>query len=493
MLHLEKWRLKPLDHQVVGVERQVEEPAFALFDEMGLGKSYQVIMTACELFIRGKVDLVMIVCPASAVRAVWADRVMGEITAHTWVPYVTYVYNSKGLLKLHESQPQSPRLAFVVTNYECIRKVTKVKRRRTYPRVDHLGKLVKGRKVQLVVDESSYVAYPDSAQTRATYALRQHADRVVILNGTPYANNVGSFYPQYKMLDAKILGVPTFTEYRRKYCAVDIWNNPRGWLNDEVEQDFIRRTAPYTLRRTKNECLDLPPKLYTRREVALSKETWRLYTEMRDNMIAWLDDERAATAAQAVVKIVRLTQLTSGIIGGIEGEENYIHSSEKTDFVIDLIKAEITQQPKIIVWSQFRLERADLYKRLREKGITSYQIYGGQKDTERHEAIRIFSDVNSTEPAVLLAQPRAGGIGLNLVTSALAIYISNGYSHVARLQSEDRIHRMGQRRPCSILDVLAVGPAGQKTWDHAVLKALTDKDDMEKWTTDLWKKALLAA
>ena len=82
---------------------------------------------------------------------------------------------------------------------------------------------------------------------------------------------------------------------------------------------------------------------------------------------------------------------------------------------------------------------------------------------------------------------------INLVTSALAIYISNGYSHVARLQSEDRIHRMGQRRPCSILDVLAVGPAGQKTWDHAVLKALTDKDDMEKWTTDLWKKALLAA
>jgi SNF2 family DNA or RNA helicase len=505
-LNTHRYKFKPFAHQLEGVRKLVEMPAFFIGDEMGLGKSKQVIDAACELYELGKIDLVLIVCPKAAVNGVWLDKDFGEIMTHTWVPWVSYVYHTRGLIKVSQSQPEAPRLGFVVTNYETLRKVVRVKRRKTYPRVGELAKLIKKRRVLFVVDESSYCAYPDSAQTRATYALRQHCDRVVELNGTPVSNSPLSLYPQFKILDPSIIGCRTKTEYVAKYCQVDIYGNARHYAN---APELMKKTAPYVLRRMKSDCLDLPDKLYTRQEVTLTEHTWRLYKDMRDNMIAWLDQETAMVAAQAVVKVLRLLQLTSGIMGGVEGQDVEVISHEKRDFLVDFIKGELPNQGRIIVWNHFRLEQEHLAQRLRAEGITTYRIYGGQHPNEREEAIRKFSRVspypsNGTQGAetsvgsdsnhaVLLGQSRAGGIGLNLVAAALAIYCSNSYSHVVRKQSEDRIHRLGQSRPCTIMDVLAVGPKGERTMDHQVLRALLHKEDLERWTTEQWKEALAAA
>jgi SNF2 family DNA or RNA helicase len=198
-------------------------------------------------------------------------------------------------------------------------------------------------------------------------------------------------------------------------------------------------------------------------------------------------------AAQAVVKVMRLLQLTSGIMGGVEGEENRVISHDKAEFITDFVAREIPQQRRIIVWNHFRLEQDNLAVRLGAKGIPVFRIYGGQKQEERDTAVRTFTNTSGgPDHAVLLGQSRAGGIGLNLVSAALAIYASNNYSHVVRKQSEDRIHRLGQLRACTIMDVLATGPKGERTMDHQVLRALLHKEDLERWTTQQWKEALLA-
>jgi SNF2 family DNA or RNA helicase len=498
-LSLGQYRLPPFEHQIRGVERLLEEPAFGLFDEMGLGKSKQAIDAACELFIRGVIDLVLVLTPAAAVRGVWLDQDYGEVVKHAWAPWVAYVYHHKGLVKVGQSQPQPPRLGFLVTNYEYIRRRVKVKRKWTYPRVKDLEKLTKGRKILLVVDESSAVAYPKSAQTRAVYALRQFCHRVILLNGTPVSNNPLNIYSQFKIMDPRIFarateesdGCKSFTEFKTKYAILGRFGQPVRYQNME---DFQARTTPYCIRRLKEDCLDLAPKLYTQREVALSTETWRIYREMRDEMVAWLDTGEASVARQAVVKVVRLAQITSGLLGGFEDDpEAKVIGTEKVSFVHDLLNSLIEDEKRLIVWSRFRKEQRLLFEKLAQHGHTTYRIYGGKPQAERDLAIGQISDHRNTQTAILLGQPKAGGIALNLTTAATAIYISTDYSLLTRKQSEDRIHRMGQVRPVTIVDILATGPNGQKTIDHGILRALKEKEDIATWTTSKWREVLLAA
>jgi SNF2 family DNA or RNA helicase len=259
-------------------------------------------------------------------------------------------------------------------------------------------------------------------------------------------------------------------------------------------EDFQARTTPYCIRRLKEDCLDLAPKLYTQREVALSTETWRIYREMRDEMVAWLDTGEASVARQAVVKVVRLAQITSGLLGGFEDDpEAKVIGTEKISFVHDLLNSLIEDEKRLIVWSRFRKEQRLLFEKLAQHGHTTYRIYGGQPQAERDLAIGQFSDHRNTQTAILLGQPKAGGIALNLTTAATAIYISTDYSLLTRKQSEDRIHRMGQVRPVTIVDILATGPNGQKTIDHGILRALKEKEDIATWTTSKWREVLLAA
>lgn len=90
----------------------------------------------------------------------------------------------------------------------------------------------------------------------------------------------------------------------------------------------------------------------------------------------------------------------------------------------------------------------------------------------------------------MAAQAHAGGLGQNFVAAHIALYMSNDFSLYHRQQSEDRIHRPGQTVPVLIGDVLATGPKGQRTVDHAVVTALRAKADVATWTCLAWKKAL---
>jgi SNF2 family DNA or RNA helicase len=275
------------------------------------------------------------------------------------------------------------------------------------------------------------------------------------------------------------------------------------------------------LRRTKEECLDLPAKTYVVREVALSEETWRIYNELRKEAMLCLPDTEERPEPNAAVRILRLCQLTSGHVGGvwIPDGENPLNatdgspiagtsgdsdvSSEKLDYLVEqLLSGELATQRAVIVWCRWRRERERLKKLLEEgrykkykddKGpllFPFYEIYGGQSQKERDEAIQNFSCSAQYMRTVLLAQPHAGGYGLNLTAASTAVYLSNDFSYTTRIQSEDRIHRIGQASKCLYVDVLATGPNSQKIVDHHVLDCLRAKKSLAEMTCAQWKKVL---
>jgi SNF2 family DNA or RNA helicase len=500
----------PFEHQRVGIKALVEHEAFALFDEMGAGKSKQVIDAACILAEQGKIDTVVIVAPAS-VRCVWLDKEIGEIKKHSWMRNRVYEFR-KDFKEVWEDRYETPQpnLDWVVTNYEWLRSAA------------HLGTLtekIASLKALLILDESSYVKNRSASQTKAVLRLRKHCARCVLLNGTPVTNSPLDLWSQMQILDEKILGeyFKNFYNFRYSYCTMRTQKFAGRSFQQVVEYknlgELAQRISPFVLRREKKDCLDLPAKLYTEREVALSVESWKRYQELkRDALISLGAASEKRMEPNAAVRLMRLAQLTSGILGNgptpqdpndldlpIFSPSMQDLSDEKLRWAVEYLTEECTAKA-VIVWCRWRRERERLAEALRSYNEKSgkvrytFELYGGQAKIERDIAVKYFSDNALTDYGgatyVLIAQPHAGGHGLNLVAASEAIYLSNDFALGMRLQSEDRCHRPGQVNQVTYIDVLATGPKGQHTIDHVIFKALREKKNVADLTCQEWRKEL---
>lgn len=498
-MDLSQSRLPPYAHQVMGVEALIKwnEPekgrvypgCFALFDEMGAGKTKQVIDAAQVLFQEDTIDTAIIIAPAP-VRDVWFDEELGELAKHLWLATEGQIveYHAKLRSWQHGPKPEGRYLKFIITNYDYIR------------REEHRAVLLRvcSPRVILVLDESSAIKNYKAQQTKACIELRKACGWVWLLNGTPIANSPEDMFSQGRIMDPRILDCKTYYHFRARYAVMGGWQQKQivNWVNLD---DMQRRFAPYVLRRLKSQCLDLPEKLSSVAITAtLSEAIWKVYKEMRDEMVAWLSETTVSVAPQAIVKALRLSQLTSGFLGGIEESEGSAPAAiqelgrEKLDVFLEWYRDRLREDPnlKLLVWCRFRAELDRLAKSI-PTGIAVGRIWGGQKHEERDEALRLL-DPRTTPPGpvVVVGTPASGSMGLNLTAAHTVVYLSNDYSLKTRLQSEDRVHRPGQRNVVSYFDVIAVGPKGQKTIDATIVKALRDKNDLASWTTAAWVAAL---
>lgn len=485
-----RFRTMPRAHQLVGIRALLDNPAFALFDEMGAGKSKQVVDAACLLFEGGVIDRVVVVCPA-AVRGVWTDTEFGQLSEHCWVPCAFENYVSTRHLN-----KARPVLNWLAVSYDMLR--------RGFPDMAYNLEVIvawaKAGKTLLVIDESSALANPRSLQTRACFELRRACQRAVILNGTPNTQNDLSLYGQMAVLDKSILGFKNFYHFRARHARMGGWMNKKV-ISIENREELALKIKPYCLRRLKSDCLDLPDKINTSPLVVpLTQGTWARYTEMRDELVTFFktaDGNAVVTAANGGAKVVRLQQITSGFVGGVEDTEGGEKSlrwfgEEKLEALVEYMYHQKQRRAgPFIVWCRFRAEMDKLFVLMKESGFQVWMVRGGQSAAERRLAVEHFGPhANPETRDVLLAQQQAGGVGLNLQAASEVYYLSNTFSLRDRLQSEDRVHRPGQHRPCTYTDVVAVGPDGQKTVDGVVLKALRAGQDAMEWTCSMWREAL---
>ena len=514
-------------HQHLGIREIVNKPKFCLFDQMGLGKSLQTIKAAEELFRIGAIRKVIVVCP-SAVRSVWSDPELGELARHSSTPLEVFEYRSR---MRSWRRGEAPRLRWFITNYEFIRYT---QRDGSRPNLDVLIEEAKNGPTLVVFDESSALGNPKSQQSKACLALRKACARVLLLNGTPMNNSPLELYGQALILDKEILGISGVTAFKARYAVMGGYVvrgrpvNVMGWkhpyVGDCCDQpptssmhcppgrgiaEVQTRLAPYVLRREKKDCLDLPDKLPpVLHEVELNKETWKIYQEMKENFLAWIDDKTSFSAAQAGVRFMRLSQVCSGLVAGLTVEEpctcGFVSAcelcggfgavlknveprfvgQEKLTAAREFIEERMAQGEKVLVWCRFRPEVEFLAAAI----PGAVKLIGGQPADERAAALRLLDPRTAPEgPGVLIGTPQSGAMGLNLTGAWTAAYVSHDYSLKIRLQSMDRIYRIGQTRPVSYFDFVAVGPKGQRTVDHSILKALHAKEALALTTVKGWR------
>lgn len=508
-------RTKPYHHQIVGVQKILTHPYFMLADEMGAGKSLQAILAAMLLWQQNKIDRVLIVTPAP-VRAVWFDQEFGELAKHLWehIPSVITEYHAR---ERHWTYGQSgPRvMVWTITNYDFI--VTKQRFEGILPYCNA--------RTMMICDESSKVKNHRALRTKAVMRLRKRCSRVLLLNGTPIANNPRDMYAQGNLMDPGILQTPYVYQFDARYAIKGGWENREtvGWRNLE---DMQQRFAPYVLRRLKTDCLDLPPKLPpVLLNALLTPETWRIYRQMRDEMVVWLDQPHSVSiAAQVIVKVLRLAQITAGFLGGVEvqqpdpsaleGKPDWMPfgdiplsgpvddspvrevGKEKLEVYLDWLADRLDEDPafKTVTWCWFRLELGRLVREIenRFRGVTVRQLHGDQRKGDREVALRLLDPRTAPEgPAVLAGTPDSGAMGYTFTAAHTMMYVSSSPNLLNYLQSIDRVHRPGQTHAVSYYHILATGPKGERTIDHIIHKARQGKLDLATWTTSAWRDALL--
>lgn len=488
-------------HQRAGVKFLVAHNAAMLCDEMGVGKSRQALVAAQQLFAERKIDRVLILAPA-AVRISWREE-MDKLQSE--IPFIPCVYDVKKQFiygarvtpatKREDWQFAGPQdIPVLVTSYALLPQDRHVKA---------LSKWCFNGNALLICDESSFLKSRTAKQTKGSAKIAENCVYRWLLTGTPIANSPLDLYGQALVMsngDGPLKSFKNFYHFRSRYATTQpmrfggrTFQQVIGYQNlDELNKLF----KPYVLRRTKQECLDLPPKTFEVREVALSEETWHTYQELKRDALLNLGNGNIRPEPNAAVRITRLAQLTSGyagqVIGGDDPEcmENQGRdvSSEKLDWVVnEVLNGELSDEQAIVIWTRWRRESIRLQEMFATK-IDVYRIFGGQQD--KHRSFDVQSFQTSTKRRAMIAQVHAGGFGITLHAASTAIYLSNSFSYVDRVQSSDRIHRIGQHHPCLYLDVLACGPKGQSSIDHYILKALQEKKNISEITCDAWREAL---
>ncbi len=485
----------PYKHQLEGVRALVRNEAFYLGDKPRTCKSRQVVDAACVLRDNNLIDAVLIVGPVAA-RGVWGDCQMGQIKLYSWKRNRTVNYHRK-LRELWSDE--NDEIIWIVTNYEYIRKE------------DHCEDLIKrmqGFRFLGVFDEAAALGNRNSQQSKAIKKIRDACSRVVMLNGSDETPD--RYWSQFNILNGILeKRYKNFTSFSHRFSKwgpaekINLSKNPKkpfyktvhrriGWKDYEKLSDILK---PYCLRRERKDCPELcnVPEIQSFAEVELSRPTWKMYQQLKRDLLIELDEGDTYISPNAGVRLLRLAQICSGHLGGFEyGDPVRDFSSEKIDYVVEQIMG--SNEPAIIAWCRWINERERLAKKLESLGVKVYQIHGSQNKAERLIAEKAFRSENIGKfdcKTVMVAQPQAGGIALDMSASSTVYRLSADRNLRTYEQSKDRPMGPAQAGDAVMFtDILAVGPDGQRTLDHINLAGLKAREEMGRWTTSRWRKEL---
>jgi SNF2 family DNA or RNA helicase len=483
-----KYRV-PYDHQKVMATVAIELDGCAILGEMGTGKTRAAIAAAEQLIARNIVDYVLVVCPKGVMNT-WEREV------RQWSTMLP-----------HQLRGSGREVAAAVRDFARVstasRKVLAVNYDKIANLQDDFVRLLDSKRVLVILDEMHVIKNPQAAVTQACMELSRHATRRLGMTGTPIANGAYDIWSQWYFVDLGITFGANFVQFRREFYQEYAWSwtvDPLMGAHDEIGTRMQLRGVRYR----KEDCLDLPPKNYEIVEIELTRAQRQAYNEMKEQLIAWLrgqepgrlapgdadDDQgdvpferdgRVATAANQLVAMMRLTQITSGHVKDENGDYFHFSPNPKLAKCSELVREIVATGRSVIVWAIYRPDIQSLMDELRD--LQPVRIDGTQQGAsgarERDEAERKFQ---AGETKVLIGNPGAGGVGLNLQRASTAIYYSKSYSYVQRAQSEDRCHRSGSdiHSRITYIDLLA-----EDTIDFEVHAIVEGKKDVSAAVVDL--------
>ena len=322
----------------------------------------------------------------------------------------------------------------------------------------------------MAIDESTSIKTPTAKRTKAILALGKLATYRRILTGSPVTKSPLDLYTQCNFLHEELLGFNSYYTFRNRYATmIDRNFGGRrvqivgGYKRLDELSDSLKK---FSYRVLKEDCLDLPEKVYIQREVELSDEQRQIYATMKSAALAQLKG-KMATAPHVLTQLMRLHQITCG---HLKNDDDTI-TEIKNNRMVELLDVLDEVEGKVIIWANYVYDIQQIVKAISKKfGEDSIvQYYGAIPADIRQKNIERFQDSNSNA-RFFVGNPQTGGYGITLTAANNVIYYSNGYDLEKRLQSEDRAHRIGQKKSVTYVDFIT-----PKTVDEKIVKALRKK------------------
>jgi len=447
---------------MTALEKSWNKENFAYFMEMGTGKTKVLIDNLAMLYDKGKVDGALIVAPKGVVKTWYEQELPTHLPDHIenvtvlWQPNITKTQQEK-LESLFEIETA---LHILIMNVEAFS---------TDKGVKFASKFLNSHKTLMAVDESTTIKTPTAKRTKNIIGLGKHAKYRRIMTGSPITKNPLDLYTQCEFLDPWLLDFTSYYAFRNRYAEMKTMHI-RGRSIQVVDQfknlgELSETVKTFSERVLKEDCLDLPPKIFMKRHVTLTADQKKIYEQMKKAAMAVLNG-KVTTTMTVLTQLMRLHQITCGHFTADDGSTQAVNSNRLDELMNVLAETE----GKAIIWANYQLSVGEIIQRIiKEYGEDSYvHYYGLTSQEDRQDNIRKFQ--NDPKCRFIVGTPQTGGYGITLTQAHTVIYYSNGYDLEKRLQSEDRAHRIGQNKTVTYIDMMA-----EDTVDEKIVEALRKK------------------
>ena len=472
-----KFKTKPYAHQMTALEKSWNRETFAYFMEMGTGKTKVLIDNLAMLYDKGKIDSALIVAPKGVVKTWYEQEIPTHLPDH--IENVTVLWQSnitkKQREKLDTLFETSGDLHILIMNVEAFS---------TEKGVKYAESFLNSHRCLMAVDESTTIKNPKAQRTKNIISIGNKARYRRILTGSPVTKNPLDLFTQCYFLDPFHLEHESFYSYRMRYATMKTLH-VRGRSIQVVGGfknlgELSEKLKPFSYRVLKEDCLDLPEKNWTKRQIILSSDQRKIYTQMKETALAHLNGKVTSTMT-VLTQLMRLHQITCGHFTADDGTTQEIANNRISELMNVLDELE----GKAIIWANYQHDIINIIKEVVKVhgpgSIVDY--YGLTPQDERQKNIKKFQ--NDDKCRFIVGTPQTGGYGITLTAANTVIYYSNGYDLEKRLQSEDRAHRIGQKKNVTYVDIIA-----EDTVDEKIVKSLRDKvniasqvlgEDLKDW------------
>ena len=462
---------------MTALEKSWNRETYAYFMEMGTGKTKVLIDNLAMLYDKGKVNGALIIAPKGVVRT-WYEQ---ELPTH--LP--EHIENVSTLWQANITKKQKNSLDLLLkSGTELHILIMNVEALSTTKGVEFATRFLNSHNTLMGIDESTTIKNPKAKRTKNIINLAALSKYRRVMTGSPVTKNPLDLFAQCYFLDPYLLGHESYYSFRMRYAIMKTANISgrqiqlvSGFKNLSELSDKLK---PFSYRVLKEDCLDLPDKIYMKRQINLSSDQLRVYDQMRKEALATLNGKQVTTV-NALTQLMRLHQITCGHFTSDDGNTQSIPNNRITELMSVLEEIE----GKAIIWAHYQYDITEIIKNVVKVhgpgSIVDY--YGLTPQDERQDNIRKFQ--NDPKCRFMVGTPSTGGYGITLTAANTVIYYSNGYDLEKRLQSEDRAHRIGQQKSVTYVDLIC-----SDTVDEKIVKALRKKiniasevlgEDLRSW------------
>ena len=452
-----KFKTRPYKHQLTALEKSWNRETYAYFMEMGTGKTKVLIDNAAMLYDKGKIDGLLIIAPKGVIGTWYNQELPAHLPDHIenvtvlWQPLI----NKKQQSKLNTLFEISNDLHILIMNVEAFS---------TDKGVKFAKRFLLSHNTLMAVDESTTIKNPKALRTKSIVEISKMAKYRRVLTGAPVTKNPLDLYAQCYFLDPEHLGHSSYYSFRMRYAIMKT-----AFISGRSIQlvsgfrnlaELSEKIQPFSYRVLKEDCLDLPPKIYMKRSIDLTSEQKKVYKQMKEEALAELHGKQITTMT-ALTQLMRLQQITCGHFVADDGTTQPIKSNRLNELMDILDEVE----GKAIIWAHWQKDIQNIVKEIKKvHGPCSVVDYYGLTPQDQRDKHREAFQ-NDSKVRYLVGTPQTGGYGITLTAANTVVYYSNGYDLEKRLQSEDRAHRIGQKKSVTYIDIIAEDTIDKKIQD----------------------------